>query len=103
MSSKTIPIDLDPANLLWLRARRPGRDLSDVLNEILTQIRIGSSLLEKKSPAKEIRSVRGTISLPEDDPDLEKAQEAVRGVFRRSIDRSAAMLEELCKPDEAKP
>jgi len=96
---KMIPIDLDPANLLWLKARRPGRDLSEVLNEILTQIRIGSSSLERRDTAGGIRSVRGTIRLPEDDPDLEKAQEAVRDLFRRSIERSARLLAE---PDEAK-
>lgn len=92
MSGKTISIDLDPANLLWLRARRPGRDLSEVLNEILTQIRIGSSLLEKNAGG--VRSVKGTIRLPEEDPHLEHAQGSVRELFRRSIERSASMLTE---------
>lgn len=94
MSSKTVSLSLDSANLQWLetRAATSGRRLSETLNEILHQLR------EIGSP-KGVRSVRGTIELPEDDPDLEQAGAAVRELFRGSLDRTAQLLD---APDESK-
>ena len=43
---------------------------------------------QTSGPAVEPRSVRGTIRLPESDPDLENGSEEVRELFRRSVDRT---------------
>ena len=90
MSSKTVSFDLDPANLLWLEARAlasGNQSLSKILNEVLERVRNGGQ-------TKAVRSVRGTIRLPESDPDLENAKGAVRELFRQSIERTAGFLAE---------
>lgn len=88
MSSKTVALDLDSANLLWLEARATAsgkRDLSEILNEMLAQLRTGGR-------TGAVRSVRGTIRLPGDDPDLAAAQKAVRKAFNRSIEQTGGDL-----------
>jgi hypothetical protein len=90
MSSKTVSFDLDSANFLWLQARATAsgrRNLSRVLNEILDQLRAAGQGQEVA-----VRSIRGTIELPDSDPDLEKAKETVGELFRRSIERTAGFL-----------
>jgi hypothetical protein len=91
MSSKMISVELDPANWLWLQDRASAtsdRSLSKILNEILAQVRKGDG----SSP---VRSVRGTIRLPEADPDLDEAREHVRELFRQSTERSGRRLSEV--------
>lgn len=99
MSSKTISVDLDSANLLWLRAKAGGRNLSEMLNKVLAHARSNEEPEQEQGARERIRSVRGTIRLPESDPDLEQAQEAVRERFRQSIERTSRFLAET---DEAK-
>ncbi len=61
----TLSVDLKLANLLWLQAQAKASgkvDLSRTLNELLDQLRLSAN-------ATEVRSVRGTIELPESDLD----------------------------------
>ena len=90
MSSKTVSVHLHPANLIWLKsqARASGRrNLSEILNEVLDQLRT-------RGRGAEVRSVKGTIRLPDSVADLEEATQSVRDMFRRSVERSAESLVE---------
>ncbi len=90
MSSKTVAVDLESENLIWLQARATAsgaRNLSKTLNEVLAKVRTGGVTIAP-------RSVRGTIQLPESDPDLSDGQEKVRELFRRSLQRTARALAE---------
>ncbi len=90
MSIKTVSVDLETENLRWLQTRATAsgaRNISKTLNEVLAKIRTGGSTVKP-------RSVRGTIRLPETDPDLEGGKEKVRELFRRSLDRTARALAE---------
>lgn len=90
MSSKTVSVDLESENLLWLQARATAsgaRNISKALNEVLARVRTGSLAV---SP----RSVRGTIQIPKSDPNLEAGKETVRELFTRSLDRTAQALAE---------
>ncbi len=88
MSSKTVSVDLESENLLWLEARAiasGGQNLSEVLNAILAEARTGGRAMMR-------RSIRGTI--PEVDPDLESGTLEIRELFRSSLDRTAQVLAE---------
>ena len=90
MSTKTISVDLESENLLWLQARATAsgaRNISKTLNEVLAKVRTSG-------PTGTPRSVRGTIQLSEPDPDLSVGQETVHELFRRSLDRTARALAE---------
>jgi hypothetical protein len=82
MPKKAVSVTLDEANVLWLkgRARLSGGNVSDVLDRVITQARTGG----KATGAWP--SLVGTIDLG-DDPDLLKADEAVRAWFAESINR----------------
>jgi hypothetical protein len=90
MSSKTVSVDLEAENLRWLQARATAsgaRNISMALNEVLAKARTGGLAVTP-------RSVRGTIRLPESDPDLKGGQQKVRELFSRSLDRTARALAE---------
>jgi hypothetical protein len=77
-------------NLLWLRARTTGtkrRSLSDLLDEIVTAARIAAH-------GDSIRSVVGTVDLPVDDPDLERATASLRAGFEGSLSRPILIHED---------
>jgi hypothetical protein len=82
MPKKAVSVTLDEANVLWLkgRARLTNGNVSDVLDRVITQARTGG----RASGAW--TSLVGTIDLG-DDPDLLKADEAVRAWFAESINR----------------
>ena len=68
---QAVSITLDADNLLWLRAQAAATSrgsLSAVLDRIVEEARLGG-----RTEPSAIRSAAGTIDLPEDDPDLEKA------------------------------
>lgn len=94
MASKTISVDLDSTNLLWLRAKSGGRNLSEMLNKILAQARSSDEPDRERGTRERIRSVRGTIRLPESDPHLEQARKTVRERFRQSVERTSRFLAE---------
>jgi hypothetical protein len=78
-----ISVTLDAENLLWLRARTTGtkrRSISDLLDEIVTTARVAAH-------GDSIRSVVGTVDLPTDDPDLDRAKTSLRAEFDASLAR----------------
>ena len=91
MSTKTVSVDLNPANLTWLKARAGDRNLSEALNEVLDRAR-SRRWMSADQMTPEIRSVRGTIRLPESDRELENAHKAIRDLFRVSIERTSRIL-----------
>jgi hypothetical protein len=79
---KAVSVTLGADNLLWLRAQAAATargNVSAVLDRIVEEARLSG----RTEPAA-IRSVAGTIDLPEDDPDLEKADAYVRSLFAES-------------------
>jgi hypothetical protein len=78
-------VTLGEDNLLWLRAQAGASargSLSDVLDRLVTGARASG-----RTDAAAIRSVRGTIDLPEGDPALEGADAYIRAQFDRSVRR----------------
>jgi hypothetical protein len=83
MARRSVSVTIDESNLLWLRGRGYGRgNLSAALNDLITAARAG----QLGTPPR-VRSVVGTIDLPADDPALERADDAVRDLFARSLSR----------------
>lgn len=76
MAKKAVSVTLDEANVLWLksRARISGGNVSDTLDQLITKARGGRAQLGP------FPSVVGTVDLS-DDPDLTKADAAVREWF----------------------
>jgi hypothetical protein len=89
MPKRSLSVTLDEGNLLWLRGRGYGRgNLSAAIDDLITEARAG----RLGSPAP-VRSVVGTIDLPADDPDLERADSVVRDLFAQSLSRPMAVRE----------
>ena len=77
-----ISVTLAADNLLWLRgqaARTTKGSVSEVLDRIVSEARAGG----RADPAS-VRSVAGTVDLPDDDPDLAHADAYVRSLFAAS-------------------
>lgn len=88
---KAISITLAEDNLLWLRgqaARTAKGSVSEVLDRLVTEARAGG----RTDPAA-VRSVAGTIDLPEDDPDLAQADGYIRSLFAASARRPMLVRE----------
>ncbi len=80
---KPISVTLAEDNLLWLRgqaARSAKGSVSEVLDRIVTEARAAG-----RTDPSAVRSVVGTIDLPEDDPDLEHADAYIRSLFAASV------------------
>jgi hypothetical protein len=89
MTKRAISVTLDGDNLIWLKGRAGAvgvRSVSALLNQLVTAARQGGH----GGPS---RSVRGTIDLDPDDPELEHADAAVRALFEASIARSFSVRE----------
>ncbi len=89
---KAISITLDEANIVWLKGQAGASSkgsVSNVLDRLVTQARQDGHA----DPAA-IRSVAGTIDLPDDDADLDGADAYVQSVFDRSLRRPAILKEE---------
>jgi hypothetical protein len=83
MPKLPVSVTLDAENLLWLRARATGtkrRSLSDLLDELVTAARVSAH-------GDSIRSVVGTVDIPADDSDLERADAFIRAEFEASLAR----------------
>jgi len=79
---KAISITLSQDNLLWLRgqaARSARGSVSEVLDRMVGEARSGG----RTDPAA-VRSVVGTVDLPDDDPDLVEADAYIRSTFAAS-------------------
>jgi hypothetical protein len=88
---KAISVTLQEGNLLWLRAQaaRSGRgSVSEVLDGIVSEARLSGRV----EPAA-IRTVAGTIDLPDDDPGLETADAYIRSLFAASARQPSLVRE----------
>ena len=86
---RAVSVTLKADNLLWLRAQaaaNPSSSVSAVLDRLVTDARASG-----RTDAASIRSVRGTIDLPADDPNLEGADAFVRTLFDNSARRPMAV------------
>jgi hypothetical protein len=87
---KAISVTLTADNLLWLRgqaARTANGNVSEVVNRLIGETRAAGGT----HPAA-IRSVAGTIDLP-DDESLAQADSYVRTLFDRSLSRPLLVRE----------
>lgn len=85
MPRTAVSLTLDEGNLLWLKGRARvsvGGNLSEAVNQLIAQARTG-----KMGAPPVVRSVVGTIDLPDDDPELLKADDYVRELFAVSLAR----------------
>ena len=88
---RAVSVTLEIDNLLWLRAQAAATargSLSEVLDRLVTDARDAG-----RTDARAIRSVRGTIDLPEDDPDLTGADTFIRAQFEKSVRRPVLVKE----------
>jgi len=93
---KAISITLGEDNLLWLRgqaARTAKGSVSELLDRIVEEARRSG----RTDPAA-VRSVAGTIDLPQDDPRLEHADAYVRSVFAASSSAPMVIREPRPRP-----
>jgi hypothetical protein len=92
---KALSVTLDADNLLWLRGQAAATsrgNVSAVLNRIVEEARLSG----RTEPAA-IRSVAGSIDLPEDDPDLATADAYVRSLFAESARRPMLVRERAAR------
>src|SRR5262245_30100206 len=88
---RAVSVTLKADNLLWLRAQAAATargSLSEVLDQLVSDARDAG-----RTDARAIRSVRGTIDLPAEDPDLLGADAFIRAQFDRSIRRPVLVKE----------
>jgi hypothetical protein len=88
---KPISVTLEADNVLWLRAQAAATSrgsVSDVLDRIVTDARQAG-----RGDPSAIRSVVGTIDLPDDDPDLAEADAYVKALFAASARRPMMVKE----------
>jgi hypothetical protein len=74
-----ISITLAPDNLLWLKARaqaKGSRSISAEIDELLTQARRATG---------PVRSVVGTVRLPEGETGLERGTAEIRQLFAKAL------------------
>ena len=93
---KAISITLSEDNLLWLRGqavRSPRGSLSEVLDGIVMEARKAG-----RSDPQTIRSVAGTIDLPDDDSDLAGADAYIRSLFAASARQPMLVRERSSRP-----
>jgi hypothetical protein len=91
MPKKAMSVTLDETNVLWLRARarmKPGNNVSEELDRLITAARFG-----KGGAPPEARSVVGMVDLS-DDPNLEKADAALRELFDEWLANNASLMNE---------
>lgn len=79
---KAISITLSEDNLLWLRgqaARSARGSVSELLDRLVAEARNGG-----RTDPSAVRSVVGSVDLPDDDPDLAGADAYIRTLFGTS-------------------
>src|SRR3972149_6726811 len=92
MPKRAISITLQDDNLLWLKSRTlatKGRRLSETLDALVTAARTSGNV-----PASAIRSVANTVDIADDDPNLDRADDYVRDLFKTSATRLVVAREE---------
>jgi gamma-glutamyl:cysteine ligase YbdK (ATP-grasp superfamily) len=80
MPKQAISVTLQPDNLVWLKGRARGatRSVSETLDRLIASARKGGD-------EGEVRSVVGTVSIAAGDPELARADEALREMMARSL------------------
>jgi hypothetical protein len=89
---QAVSVTLRTENVLWLRGQAAASakgSLSEVLDRLVSEARTSG-----RTDAGAIRSVAGTIELPEEDPLLEEADQYIRGMFAASLRRPLMVREE---------
>jgi len=89
MAKQAISVTLDAANVTWLKGRAGAggvRSVSELLDQLVTAAR-------KEGHAPVARSVVGTIEIDGHDPNLERADAAVRALFDASLRRPMMVKE----------
>jgi hypothetical protein len=79
---QAISVTLHEDNLVWLRGQSRAarhRSVSETLDRLIATARTGGQRVEGA-----VRSVKGTIRIPTDDPSLARADAAIRVLFRES-------------------
>jgi hypothetical protein len=92
---KAISVTLKSENLLWLKAQaaaRTGGNVSEIVDRLIRDARTTSTM-----DRAAIRSVVGTINLP-DDESLAEAESSVRTMFDRSLSRPMLVRETPRRP-----
>jgi hypothetical protein len=89
MAKHAISVTLEADNLTWLKGRATAagvRSVSELLDQLVSAARSSGQV----GPS---RSVAGTIDVAADDPWLEGADDAVRGMFEASLRRPLMVKE----------
>jgi hypothetical protein len=97
---KAVSVTMHHDNLLWLRGQADASakgSLSDILDRLVTEARLSG-----RTDRSSIRSVKGTVDLPDDDPGLEQADAYVRALFEESARRPTLVREAPPKPYSSK-
>jgi hypothetical protein len=92
---KAISVTLKSENLLWLKAQaaaRTGGNVSEIVDRLIRDARTATT-----TDRAAIRSVVGTINLP-DDESLAEAEGSVRTMFERSLSRPILVRETPRRP-----
>jgi len=82
---RAVSVTLRADNVLWLRAQAAAStrgSLSEVLDKLVSDARESG-----RTDARAVRSVKGTIDLPDDDPSLDSADTFIRAQFDKSLRR----------------
>ena len=80
---KAISVTLDVDNLHWLRGQAAATSrgsISEIVDRVVSEARLGG----RAEPAA-VRTVAGTIDLPEEDSSLEEADKYIRSLFSTSL------------------
>ena len=88
---KAISITLEEGNLLWLKgqaARSARGSVSELLDGIVSEARLAGRI----DPAA-VRTVVGSVDLPDDDPGLDGADAYIRSLFAASAQRPIVVRE----------
>src|SRR5262245_55558920 len=89
MPKRPVSLTLDETNLLWLRAPGYGRgNLSKAIDDLISEARAG-----RLGGPPAARSVVGTIDIGADDPHFDRADDVVRDLFARSLQRPMQVRE----------
>lgn len=93
---KAISVTLREDNLLWLRgqaARSARGSVSELLDRLVAEARSAG-----RTDPDAVRTVVGTVDLPDDDPDLAGADAYIRAMFAASARRPMVVRERSSEP-----
>ena len=79
---KAISVTLSEDNLLWLRGQA-GKATGGNVSEVLDRL-VGEARQTGWAEPAAVRSVVGSVDLPDDDPELQQADAYIRGLFAES-------------------